>query len=230
MVGGWLTPRPGLLTPGKETWFPLYKRLVGPQGRSEGVRKMSLPPGFFLHFILLCLYFICTYLSWLSCILPFCLYLHYTTQASMPPAGFELTTPGRNRPQTLALDRSVSGIGWNLISGPSSSQRVACSIIRNISDWQKQTVSQQSNTYHLENVKPCMTNVNAVLTPNMEAAPFIETLSSDKVTRLSRPRSLQHVIILHFNRPARHADTTTFTADEFTFLYRWGNLPGLQTE
>ena len=33
------------LPPGK-TWYPLYRRLGGPQGRSEWVRKISPPPGF----------------------------------------------------------------------------------------------------------------------------------------------------------------------------------------
>jgi hypothetical protein len=28
--GGWLTPRPGHFTPGKETWYSLYRRLGGP--------------------------------------------------------------------------------------------------------------------------------------------------------------------------------------------------------
>jgi hypothetical protein len=36
---------PTALLPGK-TRFPLYRRLGGPQGRSERVRKISPPPGF----------------------------------------------------------------------------------------------------------------------------------------------------------------------------------------
>jgi hypothetical protein len=36
---------PATLPPGK-TRYPLYKRLGGPQGRSERVRKISPPPGF----------------------------------------------------------------------------------------------------------------------------------------------------------------------------------------
>ena len=36
---------PAALPPGK-TWYPLHKRLGGPQGRSGRVREMSLPPGF----------------------------------------------------------------------------------------------------------------------------------------------------------------------------------------
>jgi hypothetical protein len=40
--GGWSTSRPGSLTPGKETRYPLYRRLDGPQGRSGRLP----PPGF----------------------------------------------------------------------------------------------------------------------------------------------------------------------------------------
>ena len=36
---------PAALPPGK-TRYPLYRRLGGPQGRSELVRKISRPPGF----------------------------------------------------------------------------------------------------------------------------------------------------------------------------------------
>ena len=44
--GGWSTPRPGRFTPWKETRYPLYRRLGGPQGRSGRVLKISPPPGF----------------------------------------------------------------------------------------------------------------------------------------------------------------------------------------
>ena len=37
---GWSTPRPGFFTPGKETQYPRYRSLVGPQGRSGRVRKI----------------------------------------------------------------------------------------------------------------------------------------------------------------------------------------------
>ena len=37
------------LTPGKETQYPLYMRLVGPQGRSGHVQKISPPPRFDLR-------------------------------------------------------------------------------------------------------------------------------------------------------------------------------------
>ena len=39
--GGCSTPRPGRFTPGKETRYPLYRRLSGPQGRYGQVRKIS---------------------------------------------------------------------------------------------------------------------------------------------------------------------------------------------
>ena len=39
--GGRLTPRPGRFIPGKDTRYPLYRRLRGPQGRSGRVRKKS---------------------------------------------------------------------------------------------------------------------------------------------------------------------------------------------
>jgi hypothetical protein len=45
-VGGWLTPRPGRFTPGKEIWYPLYRRLGRPQSRSGRTRKNSPPIGF----------------------------------------------------------------------------------------------------------------------------------------------------------------------------------------
>jgi hypothetical protein len=45
-MGEWSTPRPVRFTQGKQTRYPLYGRLGGPQGRSGRVRKISLPPGF----------------------------------------------------------------------------------------------------------------------------------------------------------------------------------------
>ena len=44
--GVFLTPLPGRFNPGKETRYPLYRRLVGSQGRSGRVRKISPPQGF----------------------------------------------------------------------------------------------------------------------------------------------------------------------------------------
>jgi len=41
---GWSTPCPGSFTPGKETRYPFYKSLGGPQDRSGRVRKFSPHP------------------------------------------------------------------------------------------------------------------------------------------------------------------------------------------
>jgi len=38
--------RPGRSLTPRKTWYPLYRRLVGPQGRSGQVRKISPLPGF----------------------------------------------------------------------------------------------------------------------------------------------------------------------------------------
>jgi hypothetical protein len=43
--GGLSTSRPGRFTPRKENGYPLYRRLGGPHGRSERVRKISPPTG-----------------------------------------------------------------------------------------------------------------------------------------------------------------------------------------
>ena len=43
--GGWSTPRPAALPPGK-TRYALYRRLGGLQARSGRVRKISPLPGF----------------------------------------------------------------------------------------------------------------------------------------------------------------------------------------
>jgi hypothetical protein len=43
---GWLTPRTGCFTTGKETRYAWYRRLGGLQGRSGRVRKISPTPGF----------------------------------------------------------------------------------------------------------------------------------------------------------------------------------------
>jgi hypothetical protein len=44
---GWVNnATPGSFTAGKETRYPFYRKLGGPQGRSRQVRKVSPPPGF----------------------------------------------------------------------------------------------------------------------------------------------------------------------------------------
>jgi len=42
--GRWSMPHPNCFTPGKVTWYPLYRRLGGPQGQSGQVWKLSPPP------------------------------------------------------------------------------------------------------------------------------------------------------------------------------------------
>ena len=44
--GGWSMSHPKCYTPGKETWYLLYKRLFGPQGSSGWVQKILPPRGF----------------------------------------------------------------------------------------------------------------------------------------------------------------------------------------
>jgi hypothetical protein len=44
-VGEGSTSRPGHSLPQEKTRYPLYRKLDGPQGRSEQVRKISPPPG-----------------------------------------------------------------------------------------------------------------------------------------------------------------------------------------
>jgi hypothetical protein len=44
--GGWLTPRPGPFTPGKELLYPLHKRPGGSRNQSVRVPKTSSTPGF----------------------------------------------------------------------------------------------------------------------------------------------------------------------------------------
>ena len=39
-AGAWLTPRHGHFTPGKETRYPLYRRMDGPEEQSGRVRKI----------------------------------------------------------------------------------------------------------------------------------------------------------------------------------------------
>ena len=43
---GWLNPLLCCFTPWKETRYPLYRRLSGPQGLSGRLRKISPLPGF----------------------------------------------------------------------------------------------------------------------------------------------------------------------------------------
>jgi hypothetical protein len=57
----------------------------------------------------------------------FVLTVHHTTQTSLPPVGFESATPARDRPETLALDLSATGIGKGIdprISQPVTSRYI----------------------------------------------------------------------------------------------------------
>jgi len=45
-MGGWSAPSHDRFTPGKETRYPLYRRLGGPRGRFGRVREISSQPGF----------------------------------------------------------------------------------------------------------------------------------------------------------------------------------------
>jgi len=44
--GGWLRPRPGHFTPGKNTWNPTYRGLGGPHVGWDGCGNPRLPPVF----------------------------------------------------------------------------------------------------------------------------------------------------------------------------------------
>ena len=44
--GGWSASHPDCFTPGKGTFYPLYRRLGGPHGRSVQVQTITPPPGF----------------------------------------------------------------------------------------------------------------------------------------------------------------------------------------
>jgi hypothetical protein len=46
-VSGWSTPRPAALPSRKETQYPFYRRVNGPDVRSGWVWKISLSPGFY---------------------------------------------------------------------------------------------------------------------------------------------------------------------------------------
>ena len=90
------------------TRYFLHRSLGGPQDQSGGVRKTLPPPGFFC-IVLYCVVFH-QYLFLCHNFLVFCLLSLLTTQTSMTLRGFEPATAASDRPQTLALDRSATGI------------------------------------------------------------------------------------------------------------------------
>jgi hypothetical protein len=59
----------------------------------------------------------------------------------MPPAGFEAAIPAGDRPQTLALDRSATGIGERINTGIKSFWKVMKF------RYLKMTVTQQQKFY-----------------------------------------------------------------------------------
>jgi hypothetical protein len=84
----------------------------GPQNQSGRVRKILPPPGFTVVFS--CSLFVLR----ISFFVPIVLYFGFVslltsllTQTPTPPRGFEPATPASDRSHTLALDRSVTGIG-----------------------------------------------------------------------------------------------------------------------
>ena len=101
------TPRhaSAALPPGKTLGTHLTPGLVG-----KGGKNLS-PTGIFflLRFLAPCLYFIGTYLFFLI-VLHFYLCLKHNTNIHAP-AGSQSATIASDRPQTLALDRSATGIG-----------------------------------------------------------------------------------------------------------------------
>jgi hypothetical protein len=101
--GGWLTPRPSRFTLRKETRYPLYRRLGGPQGPSGRVRKIWPPPGFFLFSVLhLHCFFVLT--------VPFVFTVQHTKQISKPPGGIRTRNPSKR----LAADPRLIPLGhWN---------------------------------------------------------------------------------------------------------------------
>ena len=132
---------------------------MGPRAGLEGCEKSRPPPPppppppnrvyIYTHTHVLCTSSALVSLSWLSCILPFCLYvkhkhplctssvllslsslswllplsLQYATQTSMPPAGFEPAISASDWPQIVPLDRSATGID---IHSPGRPQPVEC--------------------------------------------------------------------------------------------------------
>ena len=101
---GWLinaTPRPLYLRKKRSRWAPW------PVWASA---ENLAPTGIFVFL------FLCTSSVLLLC--PNC--PDCTTHNTNIHAGFEHATPASDRPQTLALDRSATGIGWYSIPGPSS--------------------------------------------------------------------------------------------------------------
>ena len=97
---------------------PLYLRegdpvrIVGPRVGMDGCEKSRPHRDYFCVFSCI-LFLLHPYLFLYFDCPAFCLFVftvQHTTQTSMPPAGFEPATPANDRPQTLTLDRSSTGL------------------------------------------------------------------------------------------------------------------------
>jgi hypothetical protein len=120
-----------VVTSEKDTRYPLYRRLGGLQGRSGRVRKISPPRGNFFPNCFSCsLFVLFPYLLLCLDCPDFFLFLYstiYTTQTSMPPAGFEPAIAASAWPQTLAIDCSATGIRRSRsLHRPASSESLFC--------------------------------------------------------------------------------------------------------
>ena len=107
---GWMVyARPRRLYTRETFRYPSYRRLTGPQGRSGRVSKIFAPFGIFFCslFVLYPYFFVLTFLYFASC--PYC--TTHTTQKPMHPVEFKTAVPVSDVPQTLALERSPTGIG-----------------------------------------------------------------------------------------------------------------------
>ena len=95
------TPRPG-----KRPGTHCIGSWVGPRAVWTGAGNLAPQRDFF---ILLRICFSC-----LDCLhFAFCLFLEQTKQTSIPTTEFEPAIPASDRPQTLALDRSATGVGFD---------------------------------------------------------------------------------------------------------------------
>ena len=123
MGSGWLRPRPGSFTSGKETRYPLCRRLGGSQGRSGLVRKISPPTGtfpFVLSFLnLVYLYILCPHVTYSST-------THDTNIHA--PGGNRIRDPSNRRTSHLRLktlghrDRRISTrAAWRVSESPTHS-------------------------------------------------------------------------------------------------------------
>ena len=120
MGGGRLTPPPtGRFTTGRETRYPFYMRLSGPQDRSERVRKISPPPplNFVFYSLVLCTSAYLVVL--LSCIF-LCAFTTHNTNIHAP-IGIKTRNPSRRS----AADPHLRPLGHTGSAGIRSQNRPA---------------------------------------------------------------------------------------------------------